>query len=293
MLASQLLARARRVPISSRKTADAALAGQYRSAFRGAGMEFEEVREYAPGDDVSAIDWKVTARMGRPFVKRFREERERTVLLAVDVSRSMTFGAGGPPLAETAAETAVVLAVSGIASRDRVGLLLFSDRVERFLPPGKGPAQAFRVAAALAETRPQGRGTDPGPALALAATTLTHRSILFVLSDFLAEGFAVGIGRLAARHDVVAGLLAAPDGQALPDGGIVAVADLETGRTATLDCGDPRARRRYAAAVAARREATRASLAGAGADILELPAGQPPAPALFAFFRRRARVRRW
>jgi len=216
MLASELLARARRVRIHGRGPADAALTGEYRCAFRGSGMEFEDTREYAPGDDVSAIDWKVTARLGRPFVKRFREERQRTVMLVVDVSRSMRFGV--PPLLETAAEAAVVLAISCAASRDRVGCLLFSDRVERFVPPGKGPGQAFAVAAALAETVPAGTATDPGPALTFLDASVRRRAILFVFSDFLADGFSPTWGRLAARHDLTRRLRGRPGPDAAAHG---------------------------------------------------------------------------
>lgn len=294
MQASQLLALARRLRLRGQGATDAALAGQYRSAFRGSGMEFEESREYAPGDDVSAIDWKVTARMGRPFVKRFREERARTVMLAVDVSRSMTVAAAksSPPV-ETAAVAAVTLALSATASRDRVGLILFSDRVEAFVPPGKGPAQTFAVAAALAETAPVGTATDPDPALALLAVTLTHRSVVFVFSDFLSRsGFALPLGRLARRHEVTAVLMGAPEGDILPPYGLLTVADLETGQRATLDCGNPATRARYAAAKTARRDRIVGELRAAGVDILELPADAPPAPALEAYFRRRGRRRR-
>ncbi|MHC1713799.1 MAG: DUF58 domain-containing protein [Solidesulfovibrio sp.] len=289
MQAAQLIAKARRVSLRGWRATDAALAGHYRSAFRGSGMEFEETREYAPGDDVSAIDWKVTARMGRPFVKRFREERQRTVMLAVDVSRSMTFAAAGPPLGETAAVAAVTLAISAAASRDRVGLVLFSDRIEGFIPPGKGPSQSFAVARALAETQPIGTGTDPAAALALLAATVTHRAIIFVFSDFLAGDFATPLGRLTARHDVAAACLTAENGDLLPPYGLLTVADLETGQTTTLDCGNPKTRARYAAARNARREQTLATLRAANVDIVELPAHTPPAPALDAFFRKRVR----
>ena len=286
--ASQLLARAQRVRLTPSGTAAAALAGSYRSAFRGSGMEYEESREYAPGDDVSAMDWKATARLGRPFVKRLREERSRTFLLAVDVSPSMAFAAAGPSPYETAALAAVTLALSAAANRDRVGLVLFSDRVEAFLPPTAGPAVPFAVARALAETRPTGRDTDPAPALALAGVALAHRAVVFVLSDFLAGEFTAPLGRLAARNDVAAAVLTTPDDRALPPAGLLTATDLETGGLAVIDCGNPAVRARYAAARAARRSQTMASLGAVGVDVLTLAAGLPPAPALQAFFRRRA-----
>lgn len=290
--ASQLLARARRVRLAPYGAATTALAGSYRSAFRGTGMEYEESREYAPGDDVSAMDWKATARLGRPFVKRLREERSRTLMLAVDVSPSMAFAAAGPSLYETAALAAVTLAVSAVANRDRVGLVLFSDRVEAFVPPSAGPAVPFAVARALTETRPTGTATDPAPALALARTALAHRAVVFVLSDFLAGGFTAPLGRLAARHDVAAACLTLGDDRVLPPAGLIAVTDLETGGLMVLDCGNPAARARYAVARAARRGQTLARLAAAGVDVLTLAAHAPPAPALQAFFRSRAQPAR-
>ena len=285
--ASQLLARAQRVRLLPSGAASAALAGSYRSAFRGSGMEYEESREYAPGDDVSAMDWKATARLGRPFVKRLREERSRTFMLAVDVSPSMAFAAAGPSLSETAALAAVTLAVSAAANRDRVGLVLFSDRVEAFLPPCAGAGVPFAVARALTETRPAGQGTDPAPALTLARVALAHRAVVFVLSDFMAGDFVAPLGRLAAQHDVAAAFLTSRDDRLLPPAGLVAATDLETGGLAMLDCGNPAARARYAALRAARRNQTMARLAAAGVDVLTLAANAPPAPALQAFFRRR------
>ncbi|MHC1790101.1 DUF58 domain-containing protein [Solidesulfovibrio sp.] len=287
--ASQLLARAHRVRLDPSGTAADALAGRYRSAYRGAGMEYEESREYAPGDDVSAMDWKATARLGRPFVKRLREERSRTLMLVVDISPSMAFAAAGPSLYETAAVAAVTLAVSAAASRDRVGLALFTDRVEAFLPPRAGAAVPFAVARALAETVPAGRATDPAPALTLARTALAHRAVVVVLSDFLAGEFVAPLGSLAARHDVAAAVLTAPEATALPPAGLVAVTDLETGGRAVLDCGNPAARARYAAAKTRLRQETMARLTAARVDVLTLAADAPPAAALEAFFRRRAR----
>jgi len=286
--ASQLLAQAQRVRLLPSGTAAAALAGSYRSAFRGSGMEYEESREYVPGDDVAAMDWKATARLGRPFVKRLREERSRTFMLAVDASPSMTFAAAGASLYATAALAAVTLALSAAANRDRVGLVLFSDRVEAFLPPSAGSAVPFAVARALTETRPTGRDTDPAPALTLAGVALAHRAVVFVLSDFLAGEFVAPLGRLAARHDVAAAFLTSRDDRVLPPAGLIAATDLETGGLAVIDCGNPAVRARYAAARTARRSQMMRRLAAAGVDVLALAAEAPPAPALQAFFRRRA-----
>ncbi|EKO37376.1 MAG: hypothetical protein B193_3953, partial [Solidesulfovibrio magneticus str. Maddingley MBC34] len=252
MQASQLLARARRLRLTPRLAAAAPLAGEYRGAYPGAGMEYEESREYAPGDDVAAMDWKATARLGRPFVKRFREERSLTLMLAVDVSPSMTCPCPREPLYWTAALAAVTLAVSAAVSRDRIGLVLFTDQVEAFLPPRAGPAVPVAVARLLAETRPQGRGTDPGPALSLAATALVHRSAVMLFSDFLSGDFAVPLGRLAARHDVAAGFVVPDDDACLPPAGLAAVADPEDGRPVVIDCAAPAARACFVAARQAR-----------------------------------------
>lgn len=289
MEARQLLAAARRVRLGGFSPARETLAGGYRAAYRGLGVEYEESREYVPGDDVAAMDWKVTARLGRPFIKRFREERARTLMLAVDVSRSMTAGPGRRPPLETAALAAVILAVSAAASRDRVGLVLFSDRVEAFLPPGKGPGQAHGLAAVLAGTTPAGRGTDPAPALELIAATLTHRSPVFVLSDFLGPAMPAPLGRLAARHEVTAVVVSQEGETPLPPYGLVAVTDAETGRQAVFDCGDAGARKRLAASRLREREARLAGLRELGADVLELVGDADPAVALQAFFRQRRR----
>jgi uncharacterized protein (DUF58 family) len=287
--AKALLAAARRVRLGGDALSRDALAGGYRAAYRGAGIEYEESREYVPGDDVAAMDWKVTARLGRPFVKRFREERARTVMLAVDVSPSMAVGGQAGGVAYCAALAAVVLAVSVAASRDRVGLVLFSDRVEAFLPPGKGPGQAHAVAAALAGVRPVGRGTDPGPALALVASVLPHRSPVFVFSDCAAGDCVAPLGRLAARHEVTAGFVAGVAAPLLPLRGVVEFVEAESGRRAMCDFADAAARARFAAAREERRRRTVAGLRAAGVGVVELDPAAHPAPALDAYFRARRR----
>ncbi|UJX41369.1 DUF58 domain-containing protein [Desulfovibrio sp. JY] len=289
MQAWQLLAAARSVRLRGHAPATEATAGGYRSAFRGAGLEFEEFREYAPGDDAASIDWKVTARLGRPFVKRYREERARTVMLAVDASPSMRVAAGGSSPFFTAALAAVTLAVSAADSRDRVGLVIFSDRVEAFVPPGKGRGQPHAVAAALAEAAPVGARTDPRPALDLLAAVMRRRCLLFVFSDCLGATFAPVLGPFAARHEVTLGLLRGREAAALPPYGLVHLTDVETGRRAVLDCGKARVRERYARAAGERDAALRAALTAAGVGVLELAVGDAPGPALDAYFRHRAR----
>ncbi|EFL52449.1 protein of unknown function DUF58 [Solidesulfovibrio fructosivorans JJ]] len=289
MQAWQLLAAARRVRLRGHAPATEAATGGYRSAFRGAGLEFEEFREYAPGDDASSIDWKVTARLGRPFVKRYREERARTVMLAVDASPSMRASSDAPSPFFSAALAAVTLAVSAADSRDRVGLIVFSDRVETFVPPGKGRGQPHAVAAALAGAAPAGVGTDPRPALDLLAAVMRRRCVLFVFTDAFGADFAPALGPFAARHEVTLGLLRGGRSAVLPPYGLLRLAEAETGRHAVVDCGNARARERYARAVRERDAALRAGLAAAGVGVLELAVGDAPGPALDAYFRRRAR----
>ncbi|MEA4855146.1 DUF58 domain-containing protein [Solidesulfovibrio sp.] len=289
MQVSALLAAARRVRLTGFSPARDALAGGYRSAYRGYGLEYEESREYAPGDDAAALDWKVTARLSRPFVKRFREERARTVMLAVDVSASMAAGTGPGDTAFAAALAAVILARSAAASRDRVGLVLFSDRVEAFVPPGKGPGQERGVAAVLAGAAPRGRGTDPRPALALVAAALAHRSPVFLVSDFAGADFAAALGSLAARHDVTAVVVGGAGQEFSPPRGILTVADVETGRRLTIDCAGQAARAKLAAVRREARQATLVALRRAGAGVVEIDPAAHPGPALAAHFRRRAR----
>src|SRR5947209_8020105 len=204
MLPREVLRQIRRLQLKARRAVEDLLGGEYHSVFKGAGMAFEEVREYQPGDDVRSIDWNVTARMGHPFVKRFVEERELTVLLAVDVSGSNQFGSGLQQKREVAAELAAVLAFSAISNNDRVGLVQFSDRIERFVPPRKGTRHVLRLIRDVLFFQPTHRGTSIREGLDYVNRVLHRRTIVFLLSDFLDRGFVSALKRTGRRHDLIA-----------------------------------------------------------------------------------------
>jgi uncharacterized protein (DUF58 family) len=252
-------------------------------------MEFAEVREYEPGDDVRSIDWNVSARMGHPFVKKFTEERELTVVLAVDVSGSERFGTGLARKIELAAEVSALLAFSAIRNNDRVGLLLFTDRVETFVPPRKGREHALLVLRELLEFRTAGRGTDIARALEVLRRVVTKRAVVFLVSDFQDEGYERILRVVSRKHDVVAIAVSDPREEALPAVGLVAAEDPESGARVVLDAGSGAVRRLYAAAAAAERERTRSTIRRVGVDLLELSTGEPYDRSLVRFFRERAR----
>jgi uncharacterized protein (DUF58 family) len=252
-------------------------------------MEFAEVREYEPGDDIRTIDWNVSARMGHPFVKKFTEERELTVFMAVDASASERFGTAAARKLELAAEVSALLAFSAIRNNDRVGLLLFTDRVETFVPPRKGREHGLRVLRELLAYEPAGRGTDIANALEVLRRVVTKRSVVFLVSDFQDDGYERILRVVSRKHDVVAIVVSDPREETLPDIGLIAVEDPETGERSVLDAGSAAVRRRYAAAAAADRDRTRETMRRIGLDALELTTGEPYDLTLVRFFRERAR----
>ncbi len=289
MTPREVLRRVRRLEIRTRRLVEESLAGSYHSVFRGRGMEFAEVREYEIGDDVRTIDWNVSARMGHPFVKKFTEERELTVVLAIDASGSERFGTRDFTKLELAAEVSALLAFSAIRNNDRVGLLQFTDRIETFLPPRKGREHALRVLREVLALDPAGRGTDIAGALEYLRHVVTKRAVVFVVSDFQDRGYERTLRVFARKHDVVAISVTDPRELQLPPVGLVAVEDPETGDRGLLDAGSRRVRDAYAALCTRFREETRATLTGAGVDLLELDTGQPYDMSLVRFFRERAR----
>ena len=289
MTPREVLRRVQRLEIHTRKLVDESLAGSYHSVFRGRGMEFAEVREYEPGDDVRTIDWNVSARMGHPFVKKFTEERELTVFLAVDASASERFGTAAARKLELAAEVSALLAFSAIRNNDRVGLLLFTDRVETFVSPRKGREHGLRVLRELLAYEPAGRGTDISGALEVFRRVVTKRSVVFLVSDFQDDGYERILRVVSRKHDVVAIVVSDPREETLPNVGLVAVEDPETGERSVMDTGSAAVRRRYAAAATADRDRTRETIRRIGLDALELTTGEPYDLALVRFFRERAR----
>ncbi len=264
-------------------------AGSYRSAFRGAGLEFDEVREYSDGDNFRDIDWNVTARADAPFVKTWREERERNVFFLVDVSGSTAFASGARAKAELAAEFCAVLALSAAGSHDKVGLLTFSDRIERFVPARRGTRHALRVVRDILCLEPLERKTDIGLALDRFGRTSKKRAVLFLLSDFRGEGFEKPLRTTARRHDLVAVRIVDPREETLPARGLFLLRDPETGRIATVDCNSRILRDNFAALAGARAARLREICAKAGADLLEISTDRPFAERLALFLERRGR----
>ncbi len=288
MTAREVIRRVRRLEIRTRRLVDESLAGSYHSVFRGRGMEFAEVREYEPGDDVRTVDWNVSARMGHPFVKKFTEERELTVVLAVDASGSERFGTGPATKLQMATEVSALLAFSAIRNNDRVGLCLFTDRIETFLPPRKGREHALRVLRELLAFETAGRGTDVAKALEFLRRVVPKRAVVFLVSDFEAQNYERTLRVVARKHDVVAISVTDPRESALPAVGLVAVEDPETGDRALLDAGSPHVRQLWASWGEARRSALRGIMKRTAVDLLEISTGEPYELPLVRFFRDRA-----
>jgi uncharacterized protein (DUF58 family) len=248
MLDREMLQKVRRIRIRTRSILESGIVGSYHAVFKGRGMEFAAVREYTPGDDVRTIDWNVTARMDAPYVKKYVEERDLTLLLLVDISGSQGFGSRFLLKRDYAAELAAVLAFSAVANQDRVGAVLFTDRVEAYVPPGRGRDHALRIVRDLIAREGAGRGTDLRSALRFAHRVLRRRGIVAVISDFQAEGYERALGILRARHDVIAFQLWDPHEAELPAAGLVALRDPETGERRVVDTSNPDVRRRLKAA---------------------------------------------
>src|SRR4051794_30425767 len=245
----EVLRQVKLLELRTRGLVNSLFTGEYRSVFKGQGMEFSEVREYQPGDEVRSIDWNVTARMRKPYVKRYIEERELTVMLAVDLSGSERFGTKGRFKSELASELAAVLAMSAIRNNDRVGAVLFTDRIEHVVPPRKGRRHALRLMRDLLVFEPQGTKTDLPAALEFTGKMVNHKSIIFVVSDFQAPDLEHPLKLLAQRHDVIAVTVDDPSERTLPDIGLARFVDPETGATLDIDTSDPGVRKRFAESV--------------------------------------------
>ncbi|HUF35429.1 MAG TPA: DUF58 domain-containing protein [Gemmatimonadales bacterium] len=280
----------RRLEITTRHLVRDIVAGEYSSAFRGRGVEFAEVREYQPGDDIRTIDWNVTARLGAAYVKRYLEERELTVLFVVDRSASERFGSRVRTRGELAGEVVTVLALAAARNNDRVGLLLATDRIEHYTAPRKGRRHALRVVSELLGFEPTGTGTDLGAALESLEALLRRRAVIFVMSDFLTGGWAPALGRLARRHDVIAVELTDLRERELPDAGPVTLWDPESGDWRVVDTGDRRVREHFRREAEAFERGLERTITERGADLLRLETGRSYAEPLLGFFRRRERM---
>ncbi len=288
-LPSELFARIKAIQIRTQHLVTDVLAGSYESAFKGRGMEFEEVREYMPGDDVRNIDWNVTARMNAPFVKVHREERELTVMLLVDVSSSGAFGSTNRLKNELAAEAAAILAYTAVKSNDRVGLVIFSDRVERYIPAQKGTAHVWRVIREILLFRPNRRATDLEGALEFMAKVTKRRCVVFIISDFLDEGYDERMRVLGRRHDITSVTVSDPREEELPRIGLVELEDAETGELILVDTSDPRTLEGFSLLGRKESRQLREQFRVSRIDNLGIRTDSSPVDDIVEFFRRRER----
>jgi uncharacterized protein (DUF58 family) len=288
-LPASVVRRIRAVEIKARILADQALLGTYRSVFRGPGLEFEEVREYEPGDDIRSIDWNVTARMGTPYIKKFREDRELNIFLAVDVSASSWFGSVTQSKRDLGAEVAALLALTAIENNDRVGLLRFASDLQEWLPMSRGRDHLLRVIRALLFAKPRRTRTELSAAARFLTNVSKKRGVVFLISDFIDVGIDESMRMLGRKHDVIAIVLNDRREMELPDVGVVALEDAETGKTAYVDTSDRRLRDEYAAQSMQRRIERRRELGRQKIDTLELYTDRPYVPALMAFFNQRTK----
>ncbi len=287
----ELLQKIRRIEIRARRLVDHLFSGEYHSVFRGRGLEFSEVREYQPGDDVRIIDWNVTARMGTPYVKKFVEERELTVLLAVDVSASESFGTTSQTKAEVAVEIAALLALAAVRNNDRVGLIAFSDQIERFVPPQKGSQYVLRLIRELLYLRPEHRATDIASAVQFLSRIARRRSVVFLISDFFAGDYEAALRVAARRHDIIALALTDPREAGLAPAGLVELADAETGERLLIDSDDPSVREHYASAARHQQEERHRLLGSLGVDEVGIRTDRSFVEPLMSFFRARSQRR--
>ncbi len=294
---TRILKRVRRIEVITRGLVRETLGGQYHSRFKGQGIEFDDFREYQPGDDVRFIDWNVTARMNDPYVRKYVEEREMTVLLLVDVSSSGDYGSGEDSKRERAAEIAAVFAFSALQNQDKVGLAIFTDEVEFYLPARKGSAQPLRIVREILNFQPRKRGTALEPALDLAVNRIPHRALVFLISDFLTPTspppmelpWEKSLRAAASKHDVVAIQVIDPRELALPNVGRVSLEDPETRQQMILDTSSPDVRRVYAERIQAAQDQLTSTLNRNKVERIPIRTDGDYLPALRAYFRSRKR----
>jgi uncharacterized protein (DUF58 family) len=286
---TDILKKIRTLEIKTKGLVETAFAGDYHSVFKGRGMNFEDVREYQPGDEIRAIDWNVTARLGSAFVKKFTEERELTVVLVVDVSASGNFGSVSQSKRELAAEVACLLAFSAIRNNDKVGLILFTDRVELFIPPKKGRSHTLRLIREILFFEPEGRGTEPALALDYLNKVVTRRAVVFFLSDFQTGDFSRPLAVSGRRHDFIAIHVQDERERALPNIGIITLEDAETGEQIEINTADRGTRTRFADLAEVERTELTRTLRRNNIDAISLRTGDDYLPALRSFFKQRER----
>ncbi len=289
MIPAHVIKKIKRIHIKSKRTVSTIMAGQYRSVFRGSGIEFEEVREYSPGDDVKAIDWKVSARLGKPFVKLYREERESIVMLLIDMSASLEFGTFSGQKLEKAAETASVLAFNAIKNNDKVGVIFFTDRVEKYIPPKKGSSHIWRVIQEIFTFTPQGKGTHVACAVDYLTRIMKKRTFAFILSDFLSPEYENSLKTARRKHEIIGIRITDPGSFELPEKGIIRLCDLETGNTLMVDAGNQKTRKEFSSLRHAFQEQAVTAFSRAKSDLIEMKTSDSVSDSLTLYFRQRER----
>lgn len=289
MIPKEILKKVRRLEIRTRALVNDVFSGEYHSVFKGRGMEFAEVREYTYGDDIRNIDWNVTARAGHPYVKVFDEERELTVMLLVDVSSSGNFGTHEQMKGDIAAEICALLAFSAIKNNDKVGLIIFTDRIEKFVPPKKGRSHVLRVLREILYHKPEGTGTNIAAALEYLNRVIRRKAVVFLVSDFLSEGYEKALRVASKRHDLVAIPVTDPREMDIPNVGFVELEDAETGEIHLLDTSNAANRQVFAKEAARRGLLREKSLRATNVDPVEIRTNQPYIEPLVRFFKMRAK----
>jgi uncharacterized protein (DUF58 family) len=293
MIPKELAKKIRTIQIYTTKVVNDVLAGEYVSVFKGHGMEFDEVREYQVGDDVRSIDWNVTARAGKPFIKKFREERELTVIFLVDLSASGSFGSVKQTKNELAAEVCALLAFAAIKNNDKVGLIAFTDQVEMFIPPGKGVRHVLRVIREILTFRPRRTRTDIARALDYLGRVQSRKAVVFLISDFQADAFEKPLRVLGRRHDLIAVSISDSRESLLPDAGLIELEDAETGEIVLIDTTSREVRKRYESLSFERARAFGEMLRSMGIDQIHMETGRAYIRDMMAFFKSRERRRRY
>jgi len=285
MISKDILKKIQQIQIHTRRLVNEAFVGEYHSVFKGRGMEFDEVREYQPGDEIRTIDWNVTARMGHPFIKRYVEERELTVMLLVDVSASGNFGSIKHLKNEVATEICAILAFSAIKNNDKVGMIMFTDKIEKFIPPKKGPKHVLSVIRELLCSQPTGKGTNISVALEYLNKITHRRTISFVVSDFIANDYAHALRIANKRHDMIAITIVDPREQELPNVGFVELRDAESGEILLLDTADSLARKEFGALNNRRRQEQSRLFRSMGVDEILINTNRHYVEPIVRFFR--------
>ena len=287
MIPKELLKKIQQIQIHTRRLVNEAFVGEYHSVFKGRGMEFDEVREYQPGDEIRTIDWNVTARMGRPFIKRYVEERELTVMLLVDVSASGNFGSIKHLKNEVATEICAILALSAIKNNDKVGMIMFTDKIEKFIPPKKGPKHVLRVIRELLCTQPTGKGTNISVALEYLNKITHRRTISFIVSDFIANDYAHALRIANKKHDMITITIVDPREQELPNVGFIELRDAESDEILLLDTADSLARKEFGALNNRRRQEQSRLFRSMGVDEILINTNRHHVEPIVRFFRMR------